>query len=211
MQKGKFIVIEGVEGSGKSTLVAQAKSIFDRQQLLTTREPGGSDFGEAVRELMFKHPLSSATTPDTQFGLVWAARADHLAKLIKPTLETGISVLCDRFDASTYAYQIWASGATHLEQLFWEMRTAYLIHQPPDHYLFLDAQPTVTLARIKNRSTGKNFFDERELAFHERVYEGYQRFFARVPVTLIDATKPQVEVEEEFMRILNEILKLDTA
>jgi len=110
MKKGTFIVIEGGEGCGKSTLLEYLreealKVLWREEKVAFTREPGGSPFAEEIRLLMLGS-LSKQANGLTQFGLAWASRADHIKNLIRPHLENGIHVISDRFDSSTYAYQV---------------------------------------------------------------------------------------------------------
>ena len=195
-----FIVIEGGEGSGKSTMVTKAKELFPFA--MVTREPGGAPFAEKIREVILS-PAASAADANTQFALFWAARADHLKNTIIPALKVGGSVISDRFDASSYAYQIHGQQNEHLRDLFLKMREVYLGKHTPDLYIFLDVDPKEGIRRrAMHRGYDVNHFDKRTVDFHERVRAGYLEFFKDMPHKIIDANKPLAEVEKEFKKIL---------
>lgn len=213
-QRGKFIIVLGGEGSGKSHMIGLLKKALhggELHNIRTTREPGGSPFAEKIREVMFHPTYGKLSTPMTQFGLAWAARHDHMTNEIIPTLSTGTHVVCDRFDCCTYAYQGMAD--TRLKPVFWDMREICLGGYEPDAYIFLDVDVKTGLARAKARQaqggTG-NFFDDAAVSFHERIREGYIEFLDQVSVPqqniiIIDANKPLVEVEAEFMVTIRRI------
>lgn len=205
-RKGKFIVIDGGEGSGKSTLMNFLPEIFGDQKFLATREPGGSVLAEEIRNLALAHPESRLASPETQFGLVWAARHDHLTKKIIPALQRGVSVFSDRFDSSTYAYQIYGQEAPQLEKLFWEVRKVYLRECEPDLYIFLDIDPKIGLRRVATRSKALDHFDERQLSFHKRIREGYLKFLEKVPSVMIDTSGAVDEAKKRFSEILKKSL-----
>jgi len=209
MKRGTFIVVEGGGGSGKSTLLAAAREAYSEDAVLFTREPGGTPFAEAARALLFD-PITKDVSPDATMQLVEAARIDHLKRLIAPTLAKGIHVLCDRFDSSTYAYQVTADGGSHLKEWFWHFRNFYK-DTHPDLYIFLDVDPkkAIERARARNNSGAKvgNYFDEKEVAYHQKVYDGYREFFRSVPHAIIDASKPLEEVRADFLSTLAKILK----
>lgn len=201
--KGKFIVIEGGEGSGKSTMVKIAKEHFPN--VLITREPGGSPFAEMIRTLILSDEAKDAHG-ETQFGLFWAARFDHVHNKVKPALEQGIHVLTDRFDSSSYAYQIYGQEAKHLKDLFLKMREVYLREHTPDLYIYFQVDPQEGLRRVAERKGKANHFDTRTIDFHHRIHDGYLDFLSLVPHEIVDANKPMVEVQTDFLKILKNVL-----
>lgn len=190
MKIGKFFVLEGGEGSGKSTQIKKVQEYFG-ERVLITREPGGSPYAEEIRSLILHSPHAKQADAKTHFALFWAARADHMKNIILPTLARGQNVVCDRFDSSTYAYQIFAQGATELKEFFWDMRRFYLGDTVPSRYIFLNVEPRIGLLRKKKQEESElNHFDERDIAFHAKMREGLLNFFTQVPHSVIDANAP---------------------
>lgn len=203
-ERGSFIVVDGGDGTGTTSLAAYfGEYVSDNVHI--TREPGGSVFGERIRELILSGDAKQANA-NTLFALFWAARADHLHNVIIPTLEQGMHVVSDRFDASTFAYQIYGAQHSELEELFWKVREHFLGPWKPDRYLILDADPKVGLARVEKRSTELNHFDERMLAFHQRVREGYLFFADLVDTNVIDATRPIGRVRSDAVSAVSHLL-----
>jgi dTMP kinase len=161
-QRGAFITFEGTEGAGKSTLIRAVAPFFGDRAVIT-REPGGIPTAEKIREVILKEPMS----PWTELFLYEAARAEHLDHVIRPRLEAGNVVLCDRFTDSTLAYQAFARGLPwkEVEQLN-RIATQGV---KPDLTVLLDIDPALGLARVRER----NRFEEEGLAFQKRVRQGY--------------------------------------
>lgn len=204
--KNAFIVVCGGEGSGKTSQLEVFKAKVGQEKWVFSREPGGSLFGEAIRELALKHPLAKEATAQTMFGLMWASRSDHLEKLVKPALDVGKNVLCDRFDCCSYAYQIFGQEHASLKELFWKTREIFCGETVPVLYIFFDVEPEVGLARVASRKgLDQDHFDERDLAFHRRIQAGYREFLVSVPHKIIDANRSFDEVANEFERIVNEM------
>ncbi len=209
MKKGKLIVIDGGEGSGKSTQIQFLKEKYPLA--LFTREPGGSEYGEEIRNLMLKSPLAKDASAETQFGLIWANRADHVEKKIRPALEKGINVISDRFDSCTFAYQIYGQEGTDLKDLFFEIRKTFLKGCVPDLYVFFDISPEESLKRTTVRANlfgESNHFDERKVEFHARVREGYAEFARLFPknTKIINAHGSKEEVRKSLQKVLDPIL-----
>ncbi len=204
--KTKFIIIEGGEGTGKTTMLNAAREIYG-EQLVFSREPGGSPFGEDIRHLALKTEGGAQANAFTQFCLVWASRSDHMKNIVLPALEAGKHVLCDRFDSSTWTYQICGQEGHHIKELFWQMRDKCLGEVKPDLYIYLDVDPKVGLARRNGQQYDDiTHFDTKPLEFHQRVREGYLEFMKTVPSRIIDAHRPLDEVKEEFCRVLRECI-----
>lgn len=204
MNTPKFIVLEGGDGAGKSSLLEAVKTEF-KDSVLITREPGGSQYAEAIRELALKHPLAKDATADTMLCLMFAARFDHVANTIIPALESGKHVITDRFDASTFAYQLYAQESQELEALFWSLRQR--ITRLPDFYVYADVDVKEGLRRTSKRAVGQgeeNHFDVRDVEFHTRQREGYKTFLDKVNHRIIDANQPLEKVVSDFMDTLRE-------
>jgi len=206
-KKGLFIALDGGEGSGKSELLEKIKKHYG-DRVVVTREPGGSAYAEEIRQIIRDSPNAGQADAETMFGLFWAARADHVRNTIVPAIKRGKIVISDRFDSSTFAYQICAQGARHLEQLFWSTRSLFLGSNTPDIYVYLDIDPIIGLARkINQTDEKKNHFDERKLAFHEDVRNGFKEFFAYnghgIKSLIINAENSKEKVWEDFKKIID--------
>jgi dTMP kinase len=189
---GKFITLEGGEGAGKSTQLAVIESELRGAdiEVVVTREPGGTPRAERIRELLLKR--DEEVMPDNcELLLMFAARATHLHNLICPALQRGAWVLCDRFTDASYAYQGHGRGLS-LEHIAWLERW---VQQglSPDLTLLLDAPVAQSLQRAQQRNQergeGMDRFESEQLAFFERVRQGYLQRAAAEPgrFQLIDA------------------------
>ena len=205
----KFIVVEGGEGSGKSTLLASLKDVFG-DRIFVTREPGGSPYAEIIRTAALKNPLAKTAPAETTFCLMFAARFDNVKNSILPSIENGTPVIADRFDSSSYAYQVCGQSDGSLENIFWDLRKRLAIL--PDLYIFMDVDPREGLRRasLRNQSllSGKQYdhFDDRDVKFHEAVRGGYLKFLEKVPHIIIDANRPLETVKADFLAQLKSIL-----
>jgi len=208
MKKGKFIVIDGGDGCGKSTIIEHLKSIYtDLNKMVFTREPGGSPFAEKVRNLVLD-PEAKKASGYVHFGLIWASRADHLEKLVMPFLDAGKNVITDRFDSSTYAYQIFAQKTQNLKELFNQVRQKYVVERClPDLYIYLDVDPTEGIKRINGRNGGqKNHFDEGNLEYFSTVRDGYLEFIKQQKHIIVDANQDVETVKFEVEKIIRNLI-----
>lgn len=194
---GRFITLEGMDGAGKSThLAAIAAALRARgRDVLLTREPGGSPLAEKLRELVLAEPMG----PVSETLLMFAARADHVARTIRPALARGTWVLCDRFTDSTLAYQGGGKGVpAALIHALAEQAHAGLV---PDRTLLFDCSYDVSRARLKGAGRAPDRFESESRAFFDRVRAAYHALAAGDPVRyrLIDGAQapekvaPQVE------------------
>ena len=209
-----FISIEGLDGSGKTT---QAQRLYDWLRLrghdvLLTREPGGTPIGEQIRALL--HDLdNTAMQPATELLLYNASRAQLVAEELRPQLESGGIALCDRYADSTLAYQGYGHGQD-LELLRGVIDAATGGLQP-DVTIFLDIPPQTALERRRMASLfGEewNRLDDFELAFHQRVYDGYQALAAAEPQRwlCVDAQRSILDVQAALRKALAERLPQPT-
>lgn len=207
--RGRFITLEGLEGSGKSTNLAHLKARLEAagKPVLVTREPGGTAIGEQIRALLLDH-RNEGMHPDTELLLMFAARAQHLHQVILPALAAGTWVVSDRFTDASYAYQGGGRGMP-------EARIAALEDfvqggLQPDLTLILDLPVATGLARAGQRSAPDRF--EREQAeFFERVRQVYLERAARWPARyrIIDASRALPEVMAQLDRVIDDILRHD--
>ena len=196
---GRFITFEGIDGAGTSTHVdAVAQRLRSAgATVVVTREPGGTELAEALRSMV----LNRAMDPLTEVLLVFAARRDHLQKLIEPALARGETVLCDRFTDATFAYQ----GAGHgvpAEQLAALERWVQGALQPT-LTLWFDVDPALAAQR-RAAARSADRFESRELAFFERVRDGYRARMQAAPQRFarIDAARPVAEVSAQIAGVL---------
>jgi dTMP kinase len=206
-KKGHFITFEGPEGSGKSTQLRLLSSwlIAHGIEPLITREPGGTRISEQVRAVLH-NPDHTEMTAETEILLYSAARAQHVAQVIRPALESGKIVLCDRFYDSTYAYQGYGRGLS-LEALR-QITTFATRGLVPDLSLYLDVPPEVGLRRRETGGEEMNRLDRETLAFHQRVREGYLALLRVEPDRwrTIDATGAIDEVQAAVRAAVAEVI-----
>ena len=202
--KGRFIVLEGGEGAGKTTVASFLQKTFPAEKLLVT-QAGGSPFGQKLKALLVSDEAASSI-PESRFSLAWAAHVDHIRQIITPTVSKGVHIVSDRFDASTFAYQVWGEEALHLTDLFWQLRKNFLRGTVPDLYIFLDVGTREGFAHLRKVRKVLDHIEKRPLAFHERVREGYREFFKQMPHVVVDANRPLEEVQKEVLAIIKKHL-----
>lgn len=205
--EGRFITLEGIEGAGKSTALAILEEWIKSRgiALLTTREPGGTELGEALREMLLSH-RHIGMCDAAELLLMFAARAEHLQRRIEPALRAGHWVLCDRFTDATYAYQ---GGGRGLDWARIEALENWVQgKRRPDRTILLDVPVELGLARAGQRSAPDRF--EREtVAFFERVRQAYLDIARRAPqrVLIVDASCSQQAVKMHLLEILEGIYR----
>ncbi len=206
MRRGRLVVLEGGEGSGKTTILSRLKGLVDPNKLILTREPGGSEMAEQIRNLIFSEGGKSLS-PDAHFHLFWAARADHIDKTILPALDRGIDVISNRFDASTFAHQIFGEEHHRLKNSFRFNREEMFAGRIVPTYIYLDIDPEVGLLRRRGAKDG-NHFDDKDIEFHRRVRRGYKEFIQFARVIEIDASGSGDEVWDAFYgKLLEELAR----
>lgn len=202
--KGRFLSFEGLDGAGKSTHVAWAIEWLRARgiDVVATREPGGTELAEALRALLLRRSMSL----DTELMLMFAARCDHLEKCIRPALERGQWVVCDRFTDSTWAYQGAGRGAS-TERIAWLESWVHGDLQPDRTYVF-DVDPGLAAQR-RSAARDPDRFETEDVAFFARVRDGYLRRAASDSrrIVVVDATQSVAEVrrvlEEDLVMVCN--------
>jgi dTMP kinase len=193
--RGRFITFEGGEGAGKSTQLGRLADRLRAQgrEVVATREPGGSPGAEAIRDLVL-NGAADRWSPVTETLLMYAARADHIERVIRPSLARGAWVVCDRFADSTRAYQ-GAGGGTD-PGLIAALEDQVLGEARPDLTLIFDIPPEAGLQRAQARG-GEMRFESKGLEFHQRLREGFLAIARAEPdrCALIDATGAMDAVE----------------
>jgi dTMP kinase len=194
-----FVTFEGIEGSGKTTQVRRLSEYLKDRGIphRVTREPGGTGLADEVRSLLLS-PREEPVFPETELLLYEAARAQHVRGVIRPALDSGTAVLCDRFHDATAAYQGFSRGID-ASQVEWLNRFASG-GLTPDLTFLLDVAPEDGFARIRGRGGRPDRIESESLGFHRNVREGYLRLQERQPdrILRIDGSLPADEV---FQRI----------
>jgi dTMP kinase len=207
MSRGRFITLEGIEGAGKSTVAQLAGEWLAARGITArvTREPGGTPLAERVRKIVLERgPESVSSRAETL--LMFAARSIHVENLIRPALERGEWVICDRFTDATRAYQGYGRGM----DLAWIEQLAAAVHGDlqPDCTLLLDLPVEVGLSRARGRSgMGADRFEAETVEFFERVRQGYLALARREPerVRLIEAGLELPAVTGQVRRALESL------
>jgi len=208
-KKGVFIVLEGVEGTGKSTVCQFLETALKKEGYMVyrTREPGGqgSPVAEKIRALILDphHKI----WPETEALLFAASRAQHVRDVIKPHLLKGEIVLCDRFIDSSIAYQGYGRKLT--AQAILEINRLAVGKCWPDLIIIFDLPPAIGLKRKRAARYSFDRLDKEKLAFHERVRKGYKILARQNPkrYRLVDVSKPLSEVESEVLDLIKKFLK----
>jgi dTMP kinase len=202
--KPKFITFEGIEGSGKSTQVKKLHEFFlsKNQNSILTREPGGVIASERIREILIDEKIEKLEAK-TELLLNFAARLEHVEKLIKPALSKGNIVISDRFFDSTYAYQGSAFGLD--ESIINNVKQMVIGDFSPDITFLIDLPVEVAFERISNRSDN-NRYEKLGLDFHQKVREGFLQLAKKNQrIKIIDGTKNQQKIFEEITNFLTQI------
>jgi dTMP kinase len=202
MRRGLFITLEGVDGAGKSThmqFIADAVAATSGRHVITTREPGGTDLAERLRDAILTEPMD----PLAETLLIAAARADHVAKVVRPALESGTSVVCDRFYDATVAYQ----GAGKGVPLEFIERLGAAAHPglQPDRTLVFDCSYEVARQRLGASGKKLDRFEREDQAFFERVRHAYLSRARAEPerIRVIDAAGEPAQIRKQLQQALD--------
>ena len=200
--RGKFITLEGVEGSGKSTsLDTISKNLETRNiEFIVTKEPGGGPLGKDLRKMLLDKKTSISS--EVELLLMMADRKNHIDNIVEPSLEKGVWVISDRYLDSSYAYQ---GGGRQIDVSKIDLLTELLKLPIPDLTLLFDLSPEIALQRAKNRSELDRFESE-PMDFHQRIREAYltlangniERY------VIIDASKDIQNVKDQVQKQLNQ-------
>jgi dTMP kinase len=203
-KRGLFLTLEGAEGVGKSTNIEYITQYLERRgiEYVLTREPGGTALAEKIRDLLLavhEEPMSELT----ELLLVFAARAQHLDKVIQPALSKGKWVVCDRFTDATFAYQ--GAGRGLSVETIGQLQLLVQGELRPDLTLILDLDPEIGLARASNRGELDRFELEQQ-SFFRHVRQGYLNIAQAEPerCKVIDASKPLTDVKLDLLAALEQ-------
>jgi dTMP kinase len=205
--RGKFITFEGIDGAGKSTHLKWFSGFLAKRgiEVVLTREPGGTEIGEALRAMLLDR--NQRLHPETEALLVFAARREHLDKLIVPALKAGRWVVCDRFTDATYAYQSGGSGIAWDKIRMLEQWVQGELQ--PDITICLDVSPAVGRARSGRIKRPDRFEQERD-AFYKRVRKAYLKRAREYPerVHLVDASAELAEIQSKLQALICRLCNL---
>jgi dTMP kinase len=197
MKQGLFITMEGPDGSGKSTQIEAIRKFFESRgdQVVITREPGGTQISEKIRALLLDRE-NMEMDPMAETLLYAASRAQLVAQVIKPALDSGVHVICDRFVDSSIAYQGFGRGLGDCVSVI----NAYAINNCiPDITFLMKLNPEVGKSRIK--SSDQDRMEMEKLDFHNRVFAGYEALEMEYPdrIVGVDATRNIEEISSEIL------------
>ena len=207
MFKGKFITIEGCEGTGKSTQIKLLeKNLKKKIRIKSTREPGGSFGAEQIRKLIFKSKRQD-WSPVTEALLHISARSDHLEKTIKPNLKKGLWVICDRFRDSTIAYQGYGNG---LKLNVLEIMQDSIFNKfHADMTIILDMDVKKFLNRIKKRKSGIQKYEKMSINFHKKIRNGFLEIAKKNKKRcfILNANEEILKINKKILEIINKKFK----
>ena len=200
--KPKFITLEGVDGAGKSTHINFIKKYLSDRKLnyLFTREPGGTNVGEKLREILLHDPM----TPETESLLMFASRNEHVQKIIKPNLDKGINIISDRFTDATYAYQC---GGKNVEISKITILRNW-VHQDlnPDLTILFDLPIEISLMRLKSNGN-LDKFEKESVSFHKKIRNSYLKLAKKEPnrFVIINGDQNINAIQDEICLILDKV------
>lgn len=204
---GKFISVEGIEGAGKSTQISFIRDFLETRgkRVVVSREPGGTELGEQIRNLLLA-PREDGMSEDAELLLMFAARAEHIHQVIKPALERGDWVLCDRFVDATFAYQGGGRGidGNRIETISdWTLKGL-----ETDLTLLFDLPVAVGQSRVIKRQQEKDRFEQEKAAFFEKIRDCYLQRAEAEPqrIKCIDASLDIEAIQSQISEILTELL-----
>ena len=203
--RGKFITLEGIEGSGKSTSLDTISKILDTLDIefIITKEPGGGPLGKDLRKILLDKKTS--ISPEVELLLMMADRKNHIDNIVEPSLEKGVWVISDRYLDSSYAYQ---GGGRQIDTSKIDLLTELLKLPIPDLTILFDLSPEIALQRAKNRSELDRFESE-PIDFHQRIREAYLNL-ANDNVeryVVIDASKDIENVKDQVQKKVNQFIE----
>mgnify|MGYP000067679691 FL=1 len=200
--KPKFITLEGVDGAGKSTCINFIKKYLADKNInsIFTREPGGTLLGEKLREIL----LHDEITPETETLLMFAARSEHVQKVIKPNLRSGLIVISDRFTDATYAYQ--SAGKFVEEKKITILKNWVHEDLTPDLTFLFDLPIDVSLSRLKSNGN-LDKFEKESSGFHTRIRNSYLALAKKEPkrFEIIDSNQNINVIEKEIYLVLDKL------
>ncbi len=202
MSLSRFITLEGIDGAGKSTHIEFIKEYFEIRSIpyILTREPGGTPTGELIRDILLRDEMS----PITETLMMFASRSEHIASIIRPSLEKGLTVISDRFTDATYAYQ--HGGKQVSSETISSLKSLVQGSLEPDLTLLFDLPIEISGERL-NKSRVLDRFEKQDSTFHQRVRETYLMIARKNKdrFKIIDSTNTINHIQNEISVILDNI------
>ncbi len=198
----RFLTFEGGEGAGKSTQIQKVSDFLVSQgiDVIITREPGGTQGAEMVRDILVKN-TGYAFTPLAELALMYGARVDHTEKVIKTALKKGVWVLCDRYADSSRVYQGLAQGVGL--KIVQDLHDTLLSGFEPDGTFFIDVPVNVGLSRTLGRGSDEDRFEKLDSSFHEKIRSGFLALAEKNPrFSVIDGTQDMDTVFEDIRSVV---------
>ena len=205
MRRASFIVIDGIDGSGKSSQVKLLRKKLGSRAVFT-HDPGGTPTGEAVRAVLLG---SKTLSPLAVFFLFLASRAALVEEIIAPALKKGRMAISDRFDSSTYAYQVCAGKRPEYAKLIRAFSGEVLRKAVPDAYIILDSDPKKARERLlTDRAKDLNAYDKKPLSYHRAVRAGFKKFKPKgSKIYFVNADRSIDTVHKDVWALVSRILK----
>ncbi len=208
MNTGKYVIFDGMDGSGKGVQIDFLKKELANFPVIFTREPGGPPLAEEIRRIVRDNPLAADSTAVFHFLGFWMAREESMHRLVMPALQAGKSVFSDRGDSSTFAFQLYGEEHTELVPEFAGMQ--YLIfgghrgRRRPDLYIIFDLPAKMARERaLQDASRTQTHFDVRDIEYYKRVRDGFRSFaIGHSHVKIVDATQSPEAVHRHVQMIL---------
>ncbi len=204
---GKFISIEGVEGAGKSTQVRFIQDYLTSlgKTVVVTREPGGTELSEKIRNLLLE-PSPNSMDNDTELLLMFASRAEHVSKVINPALHRGEWVLCDRFLDATYAYQ--GAGRGIQRQRIQQIADWTLKGLTPDLTLLFDLPVELGLERVLERKGEMDRFEQEKINFFKKIRKSYLKSAKAEPnrIKIVDASLSITKIQKQLTQLIKPLI-----
>jgi dTMP kinase len=214
-ERGKFITFEGLDGCGKSTQLEKLAGVLraEGHDVLTTREPGGTEIGEKVRAVLLNSGTANLS-PMAELALMFGSRAQLIAEVILPALDAGKFVLCDRYTDSSEAYQ--GGGRQLGSAAVLDLHRVICRGLQPDLTVLMDSDPAASVERARRRNTSRhglsrgdeNRFEQENRAFFDRVHNAYLEIARREPqrVLILDARRHMEVVHREIVAAVHQRL-----
>lgn len=200
-KKGVLIVIEGMDGAGKDTQIEFLKHHLKGKDVVYVREPGGTQQGEAIRDII----LAQSYDPSTEALLFYAARNELIKQVIEPALAAGKIVVSNRFELSTFAYQVYGRQK-QIRPLIADL-SRHIVGKLHPHYFFFDLPAAIAKQRIEARG-GESRFDLERQAFFDRLRAGYKKELKKVKhAYIIDSSKSIEVVKNDFLHRIGKLVK----